>query len=99
MVSASSGSNNTSVILGDILKLHSDVQTTVVIQPNTWVTGVLRPGNAPYTLLNIITKPGKFLRFVTGDYTLRNVTSPFGHFYLGWTILIRTLKNHTSKPI
>ena len=27
------------------------------------------------------------LRFVTGDYTLRNVTSPFGHFYLGWTIL------------
>ncbi len=30
------------------------------------------------------------LRFVTGDYTLRNGTSPFGHFYLGWTILIRT---------
>ena len=30
----------------------------------------------------------KYLRFVTGDYTLRNVTSPFGHFYLGWTILI-----------
>ncbi len=28
------------------------------------------------------------LRFVTGDYTVRNVTSPFGHFYLGWTILI-----------
>ena len=31
------------------------------------------------------------LRFVTGIYTLRNVTSPFGHFPLGWTILIRTL--------
>ncbi len=30
-----------------------------------------------------------WLRFVTGDYTLRTVTSPFGHFYLGWTILIR----------
>ncbi len=23
-----------------------------------------------------------------GDNTLRNETSPFGHFYLGWTILI-----------
>ncbi len=30
------------------------------------------------------------LKFVTGDNTFRNLTSPFGHFYLGWTILIRT---------
>ena len=33
-------------------------------------------------MLHAVTK----IRFVTGDYTLRNVTSTFGHFYLGWTV-------------
>ena len=37
------------------------------------------------------------LRFVTGGYTLRNVTSPFGHFYLGWKIL-STLSLKRNAP-
>ncbi len=58
MVHGSKGTNHTSVILGDILQMHNDVRPLFVIEPYTWIIAVPREGNAQYTLLNVITKPG-----------------------------------------
>ncbi len=46
---------------------------------------------------NLATMEG-WLRFAMGHYTLRNVTSPFGHFCLGWihVILIRTRESRIN---